>query len=140
MKNRDKAHTKILVIDDEKHLAEVLMLYFRKAGYANTEFVVSEKDVFGHVREYGFPDIFITDFLIAGATNGNCLHMIEELQKDVPLIIGVTSFFDDMEVREMLFHAGAVDVESKADFNDCLNAVQDLMKIQETEDQRGLVR
>lgn len=137
MKNRDKAHIKILIIDDEKLLADVLMKHFRNAGYTESNFVTTEKDVFGYIRESGFPDIFITDFLIEGATHGNCLHMIEELQKDVPLIIGVTSFFDDMEVREMLFHAGACDVESKTNFNDCVLAVEHLMKIEEQLDDRN---
>lgn len=137
---KNKEDVEILIIDDEHILADVLMRHFRKEGYVKAHFVTAESDVFGYIRENGYPDVFITDFLIDGATHGNCIHMVETLQTEIPLIIGVTSFFDDMEVRTMLYEAGACDVEGKTDFKHVVSIIDYLLKIEEDIDQRGLER
>lgn len=131
-----KKETNILIIDDDEIIANVLMEHFRYAGYENANFVITEKDFFGHIREYGYPDIFVTDFRIVGATDGNCLHMIDTCLGKVPLIVGVTSFFDDMEIRTMLFEAGACDVESKTNFAHAIRTIEYLIELEEQLDER----
>ena len=131
-----KNETSILVIDDDVEIADVISEHFINAGYDKAFFINTEKEFFNYIRTFGYPDIFVTDFRIVGATDGNCLHMIDDCLGKVPLIIGVTSFFDDIEVRTMLFEAGACDVESKIDFAHAIRTIEYLMELEQQLDNR----
>lgn len=136
LSTKQKSETSILIIDDDVEIADVLAEHFIHAGYDKAFFVNTEKKFFDYIRDFGHPDIFVTDFRIVGATDGNCLHMIDECLGKVPLIIGVTSFFDDMEVRTLLYEAGACDVESKTDFAHAIRTIEYLMELEQQLDNR----
>ena len=132
-----KTDIQVLVLDDEACLAEVLVLHLKEAGYSETHMVTSEKEAFAYVRENGHPQIFITDFIIAGATNNNSIHIIETFRKKVPIMIGVTSFFDNMDVIEMMFDAGACEVDNKIHHSHLIETVNFLMNLPEKIDERN---
>ena len=56
---RNRASIPVLVLDDEVHLAEILVLHLKEAGYVNTKMATSEKEAFAYVREEGHPQYLL---------------------------------------------------------------------------------
>ena len=75
---------KILVVDDDKHIAELISLYMMKEGYETQE-IYDGKEAAAAVEDFQ-PDLILLDLMLPGATGEK---LIEETRKvsTVPIIV-----------------------------------------------------
>ena len=75
---------KILIVDDEKGLREVLSIMLKRAGYVVTEASDGEEAI-GHLGKEIF-DLVITDLRMPGPSGLDLLEAVRGLAPDVPVI------------------------------------------------------
>ena len=75
---------KILVVDDDKHIAELISLYMMKEGYETQE-IYDGKEAAAAVEDFQ-PDLILLDLMLPGVTGEK---LIEETRKvsTVPIIV-----------------------------------------------------
>ncbi|TAK86164.1 MAG: sigma-54-dependent Fis family transcriptional regulator [Betaproteobacteria bacterium] len=116
---------RLLVIDDDPGLAEVIELLFTREGYA-TERAATVKAGLARVRAADF-DLVITDLRLPDGTGLDAIGAIRTLRPELPVIM-ITSY-SSMESAIAALRAGAVDYIIKPFDNDeLLHAVERALK------------
>jgi two-component system alkaline phosphatase synthesis response regulator PhoP len=100
---------KILVVDDDDSILELLTLVLEEAGYT----VVTAGEGMGALKKVaanGFSAVLL-DYMMPGADGLQVASQLRELGKKVPVII-VTAF-DSLNLRKRAEELGIIDVLSK---------------------------
>lgn len=101
--------TKILVVDDELDICEVISNYFGRKGYAIIT-ATSAREALSKVSSEK-PDLILLDILMPEIDGIECLRMIRELDKDVPVVM--VTVVDDSKTAKRAIKSGATDYITK---------------------------
>lgn len=117
------APLKVLVIEDDKPLAEILEELFADFGYLST-ILHYTNDLFSVIKEY-VPDIILLDHLLPHINGGElCIQLKKsELFRHIPVII-----FSALPKHMILRHDYGYDVfiEKPFDLIDLVNTIEEL--------------
>jgi DNA-binding response OmpR family regulator len=118
---------KILVIEDEKILAEMYEFKFLKAGYKVFKAIDVSDGLDVATKE--IPDLIILDILLPKENGIVFLERRKTMTAIANIPVVVLSNFDDNETKNKAFDLGAVSYLIKSNFNpgDILNQVKDLI-------------
>jgi DNA-binding response OmpR family regulator len=119
---------KILIVEDEKSLADVLELEFKEAGY---EVKKAENGQIGlnMLNSYD-PDIIILDLLMPVMDGKTMLHEIRKIPrfKKLPVIILTNAGeIDNMRETQLYYDAASFFVKSNIDTEEILKRVKSLI-------------
>ena len=98
---------KILIIEDEKMLAEMYQDKFESSGY-KTDLVFSSEEAFDYLKEKK-PDLILLDILLPQANGVSFMKKIKELKTAENIPIVVFSNYDDPKAKKEAFLLGAKD-------------------------------
>jgi two-component system response regulator AtoC len=100
---------KILVVDDDPSMAEMLDAYLRSRSFASS-FVTSADQAFEALGEKDF-DVVVTDLNMRGTSGLDLCTRVVENRPDIPVI--VITAFGSLETAIQLVRAGAFDILTK---------------------------
>lgn len=98
---------KILIIEDQKDLAELVKIGLKKEGYAAdyiTDGITGQKRIELHHKDY---DLVILDLMLPGKSGHEICREIRDLGISIPILILTAR--DSLESKLNLFEAGADD-------------------------------
>ena len=72
---------KILVVDDDKHIAELISLYMMKEGYETRE-IYDGKEAAAAVEDFQ-PDLILLDLMLPGLTGEEFIAEIQKYEREV---------------------------------------------------------
>jgi DNA-binding response OmpR family regulator len=75
---------RILIVDDDEHIAELIELYLKKAGYESTTAYDGEKAV--DLFKVGAPDLVLLDIMLPGMDGYDVLREIRKIS-EIPVIM-----------------------------------------------------
>ncbi len=102
--------TKIMIVDDETDLREMLNLMIRKEGF-ETAMAENGNDFLNKIDEFQ-PDIVTLDVMMPGLTTREILEKLPE-KKTKPKIILLTVVRYSEEEKQKLYQKGIVDYVTK---------------------------
>ena len=76
---------KILIVDDERSILELLKTVFQKQGY-RVETSLSARKALDMIEEDSF-DLILTDIKIPGMSGMDLLKKVKEMNSDIPVIM-----------------------------------------------------
>ena len=115
--------TKIMIVDDETDLREMLNLMIRKEGF-ETAMAENGDDFLNKIDEFQ-PDIVTLDVMMPGLTTREILEKLPE-KKTKPKIILLTVVRYSEEEKQKLYQKGIVDYVTKPFEMDILiNTIQE---------------
>lgn len=97
-------NTRILIIEDEKKIAEILRLYLEREGFTITQ-ATTAKDALSLVKK-NIPDLIILDLILPDMDGEELCRMIKK-NYDIPIIMLTAKSSEDEKVKG--FEAGADD-------------------------------
>jgi len=126
---------RILVVDDEPGMRQLLLIFFRKEGYQT---VAAPDAVEGLALAAEVdPTVAIIDYRIAGGGGINLIRKLREHLPDVRCIF--MTAYDDPDYFQQALDAGAVDTIAKPfDLLDLLAKVQRQIRLSRV--RRGVIR
>jgi len=114
--------TKIMIVDDETDLREMLNLMIRKEGY-ETATAYDGDDFLNKIDEFQ-PDLVTLDVMMPGLTTREILEKLPE-KKTKPKIILLTVVRYSEEEKQKLYQKGIVDYVTKPfELDDLINTIQ----------------
>ena len=116
--------TKIMVVDDEQDLREMIDLMMKKEGY-ETEMAVDGADFLNKI-DACIPDLVTLDVMMPGLTTKEILEKLKEkICKPKIILLTVVRFSDD-EKKKIMDMGNVVDYVTKPfEFDDLINAVKE---------------
>jgi DNA-binding response OmpR family regulator len=111
--------TKIMIVDDEPDLREMLNIYLKKAGFI-TNTAIDGTDFLGKIDEFK-PDLVTLDVMMPGLKTAEILEQVKQ-KKTNPLIILITVVrYSETEKQKILSMGNVVDYITKPfDLDDLL--------------------
>ena len=114
--------TKIMIVDDETDLREMLNLMIRKEGY-ETATAENGEDFLNKIDEFQ-PDLVTLDVMMPGLTTREILEKLPE-KKTKPKIILLTVVRYSEEEKQKLYQKGIVDYVTKPfEMDNLINTIQ----------------
>jgi DNA-binding response OmpR family regulator len=114
--------TKIMIVDDETDLREMLNLMIRKEGF-ETATAENGEDFLSKIDEFQ-PDLVTLDVMMPGLTTREILEKLPE-KKTKPKIILLTVVRYSEEEKQKLYQKGIVDYVTKPfELDDLINTIQ----------------
>jgi DNA-binding response OmpR family regulator len=114
--------TKIMIVDDEQDLREMLNLMLRKEGF-ETEMVENGEDFLNKIDNFQ-PDLVTLDVMMPGLTTREILEKLPE-KKTKPKIILLTVVRYSEEEKQKLYQKGIVDYVTKPfELDELINTIQ----------------
>jgi DNA-binding response OmpR family regulator len=115
--------TKIMIIDDETDLREMLNLMIHKEGY-ETDMAEDGKDFLSKIDDFQ-PDLITLDVMMPGLTTLEILDKLKE-KKTKPKIILLTVVRYSEEEKQKLYKMGIVDYVTKPfDLDDLITRIHE---------------
>jgi DNA-binding response OmpR family regulator len=90
----EKMTTKILVVDDDQEIRELLDEYLSKSGY-QVATVADGEDLKSHLEEFGYPQLVLLDVMLPG-DDGFALCQFIRRESNVPIIM-LTAVSDETD-------------------------------------------
>jgi two-component system, OmpR family, phosphate regulon response regulator OmpR len=109
MMSMDQAHTKILVIDDDPALRQLLADYLNRHGY-DTLLAPDATDLASRITRYA-PDLLVLDRMLPGGDGADACRRLREQGEDIPVILLTAR--DEAVDRIIGLEAGADDYVCK---------------------------
>lgn len=102
-------YKKILVVDDDPDMLEILVFFMRKKGFAEVLSATNGKEAFQIVSDQHV-DIVITDVRMPVETG---LQLLENIRKksNIPVVLMITGFHD--LPHDEAYHKGAYEILNK---------------------------
>jgi two-component system, OmpR family, alkaline phosphatase synthesis response regulator PhoP len=114
--------TKIMIVDDETDLREMLNLMIRKEGFETTT-AENGEDFLNKIDEFQ-PDLVTLDVMMPGLTTREILEKLPE-KKTKPKIILLTVVRYSEEEKQKLYQKGIVDYVTKPfEMDNLINTIQ----------------
>jgi len=114
--------TKIMIVDDETDLREMLNLMIRKEGF-ETATAENGEDFLNKIDEFQ-PDLVTLDVMMPGLTTREILEKLPE-KKTKPKIILLTVVRYSEEEKQKLYQKGIVDYVTKPfEMDNLINTIQ----------------
>src|SRR4030042_3538878 len=114
--------TKILIVDDETDLREMLHLMIRKEGFE--ALIAEDGDDFLNKIDDFQPDLVTLDVMMPGLTTREILEKLKE-KKTKPKIILLTVVRYSEEEKQKLYQKGIVDYVTKPfEMDNLINTIQ----------------
>lgn len=105
----DAPHTKILVVDDDPALRQLLADYLNRHGY-DTLLAADASDLNGRISRYA-PDLLVLDRMLPGGDGADACRKLREQGEDIPVILLTAR--DEAVDRIIGLEAGADDYLGK---------------------------
>ena len=114
--------TKVMVVDDEQDLREMIELMMKKEGF-ETEIAVDGTDFLNKIDVFQ-PDLVTLDVMMPGLTTKEILEKLrEKICKPKIILLSVVRFSD--EEKKKLFEMGVIDYITKPfEFGDLMESVR----------------
>ena len=114
--------TKVMVVDDEPDMREMLDLMMQKKGF-ETEMAVDGSDFLGKVDSFN-PDIVTLDVMMPGLRTEEILEKLKK-KKSKPKVILLTVVRFDREEKRLFERGNVVDyIKKPFDFDVLMDAVK----------------
>jgi len=97
---------KILIVDDDQGVQNLLLKFFKKKGYTDIRDAATGKEAILKVQE-DIPNVVLLDLKLPDMDGKEVLLKIKEINKDIPVII-ITGYAD-LEVARNILKEGACD-------------------------------
>ena len=115
--------TKVMVVDDEPDLREMINLMMKKEGY-ETEMAENGEDFLEKIDNFN-PDVVTLDVMMPGLTTKEILIKIQEKKSNPKIILLTVVRFSDEEKKKILEMGNVVDYITKPfEFDDLINTVK----------------
>ena len=115
--------TKIMVVDDEQDLREMINLMMQKEGY-ETEMAHDGNDFLEKIEGFQ-PDIVTLDVMMPGLTTKEILEKLKEKTSNPKIILLTVVRYSDEEKTKILEMGNIVDYVTKPfDFDDLITTVK----------------
>ena len=115
--------TKIMVVDDETDLREMINLMMKKEGY-ETEMAENGEDFLSKIDEFK-PELVTLDVMMPGLTTKEILEQLKNKQSSPKIILLTVVRFSEEEKEKILELGNVVDYLTKPfDFEKLIGAVK----------------
>lgn len=101
---------KILIVDDDSEITDLLYRFLFNMGYRDIEIAVSGIEAIKKVSEKA-PDLVILDLKLPDINGDVVFHIVQEIDRDVPVIVITGSPDSDIAFRMSV--EGVADIISK---------------------------
>lgn len=109
MRSMDTPHTKLLVVDDDPALRQLLADYLNRHGY-DTLLAPDASDLAARITRYA-PDLLVLDRMLPGGDGADACRRLREQGEDIPVILLTAR--DEAVDRIIGLEAGADDYVGK---------------------------
>ena len=114
---------KIMIVDDEPDLREMLVLMFQKEGF-ETETAEDGSDFLEKIDEFN-PDLVTLDVMMPGLATDEILEKLKEKKSKPKIILLTVVRYSDEEKEKMLKMNNIVEyIKKPFEFDDLMNAVK----------------
>ncbi len=115
--------TKIMVVDDETDLREMINLMMKKEGY-ETEMAENGEDFLNKIDDFN-PELVTLDVMMPGLTTKEILEKLKDKSSEPKIILLTVVRFSEEEKQKILELGNVVDYITKPfDFEDLISAVK----------------
>ncbi|MCK4365100.1 MAG: response regulator [Thermoplasmatales archaeon] len=115
--------TKVMVVDDEQDLREMINLMMKKEGY-ETEMAENGEEFLEKIDNFD-PDVVTLDVMMPGLTTKEILTKLQEKKSNPKIILLTVVRFSDEEKKKILEMGNVVDYITKPfEFDDLINTVK----------------
>ena len=115
--------TKIMVVDDEQDLREMINLMMQKEGY-ETEMAYDGNDFLEKIESFQ-PEVVTLDVMMPGLTTKEILEKLKEKTSNPKIILLTVVRYSDEEKTKILEMGNIVDYVTKPfDFDDLITTVK----------------
>ncbi len=97
---------KILIVDDESGIRNLLLKFFKMKGYTNVRDAATGKEAISKVQEE-IPNVVLLDLRMPDMDGKEILHKIKEIDENIPVII-ITGY-PDLDIARNILKEGAYD-------------------------------
>ncbi len=115
--------TKVMVVDDEQDLREMINLMMKKEGY-ETEMAENGEDFLEKIDNFN-PDVVTLDVMMPGLTTKEILMKLKEKKSNPKIILLTVVRFSDEEKKKILEMGNVADYITKPfEFDDLISTVK----------------
>ena len=115
--------TKVMVVDDEHDLREMIDLMMKKEGY-ETKMAENGEEFLEKIDNFD-PDVVTLDVMMPGLTTKEILMKLQEKKSNPKIILLTVVRFSDEEKKKILEMGNVVDYITKPfEFDDLINTVK----------------
>ena len=111
MREERKNMTKIMIVDDEPDLREMMKLMMAKEGY-ETEMAEDGTEFLNKINEFD-PDIVTLDVMMPGLTTKEILEKLKNMKSKPKIILLTVVRFSEEEKKKLLKMGNVVDYVTK---------------------------
>lgn len=104
-----KAKNNLFILEKDEKIRTRIARFFSQKDF-DVHSYEDEKEMLKGFDEFGTPDVLITDYELKKTT---ALSLIDRLRMKIKVIVCVTGFFDNDEIKLKLYLHGCVDVKPK---------------------------
>lgn len=120
---RDKKQGKIMIVDDELDIREMLVLMFQKEGF-ETETAKEGSDFLEKIDRFQ-PDLVTLDVLMPGLTIEDILEKLKEKKSKPKIILLTVVRYTEQEIEKMLKMNNIVEyIKKPFDYDDLIDTVK----------------
>ena len=112
-------HRSMFVLEPDINIRSRITRFFALKGF-DVHSYEDEHLMDKGFEEFGTPDVLVTEYKLKKQTS---LSIIDRLRMKIKVIVCVTSFFDNEEVRLNLYLHGCVDVKPEEQLTSLYNSV-----------------
>ena len=115
--------TKVMVVDDEQDLREMINLMMKKEGY-ETEMAENGEEFLEKIDNFN-PDVVTLDVMMPGLTTKEILSKLKEKKSNPKIILLTVVRFSDEEKKKILEMGNVIDYITKPfEFDDLINTIK----------------
>ncbi len=109
----------MFVLEPNINIRSRITRFFSSRGFEVHSFS-EESEMDKGFSEFGTPDVLVTEYKLKKQTS---LSMIDRLRMKIKVIVCVTGFFDNEDIRLKLYLHGCVDVKPEEQLESLYNSV-----------------
>lgn len=114
----------MFVLEPDTRIRTRVARFFSKRGF-DVHSYEDEVEMNKGFKEFGTPDVLVTEYKLKKQTS---LSIIDRLRMKVKVIVCVTSFFNNEEIRLKLYLHGCVDVKPEEQLMSLYNSVMQALE------------